>query len=106
MVRHYMCESCSVEIPLGGRGNSLSRHLNSLGHKHARLIRDLLRQPSLTYAEIGRRVGVTGQRIHLHAKQMYPQETGRRQRLAIRTMSRHLAAWGKEQNNHPSIVRL
>jgi len=106
MVRYYICETCKVKFPLGARGNSRSRHLNSLGHKHARLIRDLLRQPSLTYAEIGRRVGVTRQRIHIHAKQMYPHETGRRQRMVTRTMNRHLAAWWEEHNNHPSIVRL
>jgi len=106
MVRYHICETCNMKISVGGRGNYLSRHLNSLGHKHARLIRDLLLQPSLTYAEIGRQVGVTRQSIHIHAKRMYSRETGQRQRLLIRTSKRHLAAWWEEHNNHPSIVRL
>lgn len=53
------CEECGLQVT----GTARARHLVSVYHRRARRIRALLSQDCLSFSQIGKRVGVTRERV-------------------------------------------
>ena len=60
------CQTCRFELDKRG----FSRHTLSVFHRKAKLIRAMLERDCITHAEIGRRIGVTRERVRQLALQM------------------------------------
>jgi hypothetical protein len=58
MPKRY-CQTCRFELDKRG----FSRHTLSVFHRKAKLIRAMLERDCITHAEIGRRIGVTRERV-------------------------------------------
>ena len=71
----FSCETCKITTLLK------TIHLKSVGHRQNRRIRALLRQPCISFSEIGRRLGLSRERVRQIANQYY-QETGRQRQHA------------------------
>lgn len=104
--RFWTCRLCRRKVPAGPKGKARIRHLKSSRHLQARRIRALLRQACLSYAEIGRRVGLTAETIRqIDMRTFSPKPRGVERRISC-TVNRHLSAWWKRNKNSPVLAHL
>lgn len=70
-----LCRSCGIMLA----ARSMSKHRLGVFHRKNKRIRALLKKPCLTFEEIGERLDVSRQRVHLMAKAMNIDGVARRQ---------------------------
>jgi hypothetical protein len=78
-------------------------HLLSVYHRQHRKIRGLLSNDSLTFAEIGQRLGITRERVRQIARQL-EMESGL-QRREQRTLHQRMPAWSKRKGYRELIAK-
>jgi hypothetical protein len=71
----FFCRTCQITSLLK------TIHLKSVGHRQNRRIRALLKQPCISFSEIGRRLGVSRERVRQIADRFCP-ETGRQRQYS------------------------
>lgn len=86
----------------------LRKHRKSTGHRQFRRLRALLNKPCLTYIEIGRRLGLTRERIRQFVRDMdlIALPPGKHQRTKICTINRALKQRQRWLENEPRFSSL
>jgi hypothetical protein len=92
--------TCECGFPLADRNRN---HRLSVYHRHHRRIKNLLSKDSLSFAEIGERVGITRERVRQIAQQL-GRATGR-ERREQRTMEKRMSAWLERKSYRELIAK-
>jgi hypothetical protein len=91
--------TCECGFPVAGL-NRLDHRL-SVYHRQHRRIKNLLSKDSLTFAEIGEKLGITRERVRQIAQQL-GMATGR-ERLYQHAMEKRMSAW-LERKGYPELI--
>jgi hypothetical protein len=68
--RNNKLYTCTCGRVLNTTSGGLSRHKNSITCKNAKLVRAMLENSDVSFADVGRRVGLSRERIRQIAKRM------------------------------------
>jgi hypothetical protein len=91
--------TCECGFPVAGRNRR--DHRLSVYHRHYRRIKNLLSRDSLSFADIGERVGITRERVRQIAQQL-GRATGR-ERREQHAMDKRMSAW-HERKGHRELI--
>jgi hypothetical protein len=91
--------TCECGLPVAHANRR--HHRLSIYHRHYRRIKDLLSKDSLSFAEIGERVGITRERVRQIAQQLGG--ASGRERREQHTMDKRMSAW-HERRGHRELV--
>ena len=91
--------TCECGFPVAARKRR--HHRLSVYHRHYRRIKNLLSKDSLSFAEIGERVGITRERVRQIAQQLGG--ASGRERREQHAMDKRMSAW-HERKGHRELV--
>jgi len=92
---------CECGLPISSDRRGAYRHRRSVYHRHHRRIKDLLSKNEISYAEIGRKLGITRERVRQIAeKEGIPSGRQRKEQCVV---DRRTSAW-REHKGHKEII--
>jgi biotin operon repressor len=91
--------TCECGFPVAGRNRR--DHRLSVYHRHHRRIKNLLSKDSLSFAEIGEKLGITRERVRQIAQQL-GRATGR-ERQQQHAMEKRMSAW-RERKGYRELI--
>ena len=83
MVRHAVKVQCQCGLMLYSGHANAARHIESAYHLHAERIKALLAANCLSFAEIGKRIGVSRERVRQIAKKLGCETGRKRHRVCV-----------------------
>lgn len=91
--------TCECGLPVAD--SNRRQHRLSVYHRHYRRIKDLLSNNSLSFADIGDRLGITRERVRQIARQLGM--TSGRERRKQQAMEKRMSAW-HERKDHRELI--
>jgi Sigma-70, region 4 len=96
-------KATACECGLPGANCKLRQHQFSVYHRRHEKITRLLANESLSFAEIGRRLGISRERVRQVARQLG--QAPQRQRIEQRIIEKRMSAWHKRPDHRKLIAK-